>query len=314
MNGLPPRYRSRLAGVLVEAGRAYRCREDEAFRALLNEAAELAPERLDLRNCLASHHIQNGRPESALAIYEEICDLVPADVDALFRLAHWRRFLGDAGGAEATRSSLFAIRPDRAAVLSRIWEILDAWFAKPVRDDIPNFGASALRPAILALGYALSVDGSPLPELLFRLEKTREAALRHPAAMIIVSGGLPRAGRAEAVVMREWLEAAGIPSGRIAEEGYSRDVVENLIYSRVIAAMNRVDEILIVTSAIDVRRAGASMEIMAGACGDSWVIQVVASAAGCCADTGDDRLKAYRDALRASGMPMMNAYPELAER
>ncbi len=31
-------------------------------------------------------------------------------------------------------------------------------------------------------------------------------------------------------------------------------------------------------------------------------------------DDGGDRLKLYRDALRAYGMPMMHTYPELAER
>ena len=90
--------------------------------------------------------------------------------------------------------------------------------------------------------------------------------------------------------------------------------MENLVYSRAVAAMNGVDAMLIVTSAVDVRRAGASLEIMAGACGDAWTVRAVAATAAGFVDDGGDRLKAYRDALRAFGMPMMDAYPELAER
>lgn len=310
----PPRFRPRLSAVLAEAGRAYRGRADEAFRSLLDEAIALAPERLDLRRCLASHHIQTGRTGAALAVYEEILRLVPGDAEGLFRLAHWRRYSGDGEGAESLRLRLAGSRPEYAAGLSRIWNILDAWFAEPVRDTVPAFAESAVRPAILVLGYALSADGTPRPELLSRLEKAREAAFLHGGARIIVSGGLPRGGKTEAVLMREWLESAGVAPGRIAEEGYSRDVVENLVYSRAIAAMDGVDAILIVTSPVDARRAGASLEIVALACGDRWSVRVAAASTAGFADDGGDRLKAYRDALRAFGMPMMDAYPELAER
>lgn len=308
------RHQPRLGEVLAAAARAYRARNDDAFRECLSEASALAPERLDLRSCLASHHIQTERPDKALDIYEELARLVPDDAGNLFRLAHWRRHAGDDAGAASARERLCRVNPGRAAELDRVRSVLDAWFSRPVTDKVPPFSGSPRRPAVLALGYLLAPDGSPEPELVARLEKTLEAAVRHPGALVVLSGGMPRSGRVEASVMREWLEGRGVAGGRICEEGYSRDVVENLVYSRQILALNRVDAVLIVTSACDVRRAGASLEIMAGACGDGWSVQAVAASGGEFADDGRDRLKAYRDALRAFGMPMMDAYPELAER
>ncbi len=308
------RFRRGLAETLASASRAYRSRDDGAFRACLLKAVELAPERLDIRACLANHHIQTQRPDAALAVYEDIFRFFPTDAANLFRLAHWRRFGGDGAGAEAARRTLQAVRPSLADDLAFIWERLDAWFSAPVTDALPCFPESARRPAILVLGYALSMDGTMRPELRARLEKALLAAHNSPGAILVASGGVPRAGRAEAVLMREWLEERGVAPERIAEEGYSRDVVENLVYSRHMLGRDRRDAVLVVTSAPDVRRAGAGLEIMARVHGDAWTAQAVASSLDGFRDDGRDRLKAYRDALRAFGMPMMSAYPELAER
>ncbi|MDR1744221.1 MAG: YdcF family protein [Planctomycetota bacterium] len=308
------RHRPELAGTLAEASRAYRRQDDDAFRRLLLAAVELAPERLDIRACLANHYIQTERPDQAVAVYEDVFRFLPTDAGNLFRLAHWRRFGGDEPGAAAALRALRAIRPSLADDLAHIWNRLDAWFAAPVTDAAPPFPESARRPAILVLGYALSMDGEIAPELASRLEKALRAAINWPDAILVASGGVPRAGRVEAAAMREWLEGRGVAPERICEEGYSRDVVENLAYSRHILGGNGNDAVLVVTSAVDVRRAGAGLEIMAGVHGDIWTVRAAASSLDGFRDDGRDRLKAYRDALRAFGMPMMNAYPELAER
>lgn len=300
-----------LSRTLAEASRAYRRRDDDAFRRCLLAAVRLAPERLDIRNCLANHYIQTDRPDLAIEAYEAIHALVPTETENLFRLAHWLRFAGDSAKAEELRNALATLRPSMADDLDFIWRCLDRWFARPVTDVVPEFPGASGRPAILLLGYVLADDGAPQPELLARLEKTKEAADKNPAADIIVSGGVPRAGRVEADVMRERLEARGIAPGRIHGEGSSRDVIENLVYSRHILAINKYDAVLLVTSSPDVRRAGAGLEIMAAVHGDSYAVRAVASSPG---DDVQNRLKTYRDALRAFGIPMMAAYPELAER
>ncbi len=308
------RHRPGLAATLAEASRAYRNRDDETFRSRLLKAVELAPERLDIRACLANHYIQTGLPDQAIAVYGDVFRLVPTDADNLFRLAHWRRFCGDEHGADRAFRELRARRPSLANDLLFLWNRLDAWFAAPVSDAVPPFPESAMRPAVLVLGYALSEEGTMRPELLARLEKALEAANSNPDALIVASGGVPRAGRAEAVLMRRWLEERGVRAERIAEEGSSRDVVENLVYSRQMLGYAGCDAVLVVTSAADVRRAGAGLEIMARVHGDVRTVRAAAASIEGFRDDGGDRLKAYRDALRAFGMPMMSAYPELAER
>ncbi len=312
---LVPRYQPRLNDILADAARAYRNRDDAAFRRLLEDASALAPTRLDVRSCLAGHHIQTGNPDKAAAIYREIFALAPRDCDNLFRLAHWLRFAGD-GEAAATLDVLHTTRPDMSAWLQLIWSALDDWFSRPVGDALPDAFGRTGKGAVLILGYLLAEDGTARPPLVARLEKGLEAAERFPGSAVIVSGGVPRGGRVEAEVMRDWLLARGVDAGRIWEEGYSRDCVENLVYSRQIMAANGVEEVLIVTAAGNVRRVGASMRVLGWATGWEVAVAVVSSSGEMAGhvDDGGDRLKAYREVLRAYGMPMMAAYPYLAER
>lgn len=191
------------------------------------------------------------------------------------------------------------------------------WTASAVDSELSPFDDSPGRLAIVALGYALNDDGSMAPQLIDRLEKTLEAANAFPEAIIVVSGGVPRAGKVEAVEMRRWLTERGVAAERIHEEGYARDVVENLVYSRYILDLAGADATLLVTSAIDVRRAGAGMDILDWLHGSPRPVSAIAT--GRKSDAGfvdgrDDRLKLYRDALRAYGLPMMRCYPELVER
>ncbi|MCD8140938.1 MAG: YdcF family protein [Planctomycetaceae bacterium] len=168
------------------------------------------------------------------------------------------------------------------------------------------------KPAILVLGHKLADDGSIRPALQERLEKALDAATRYPEAFLIVTGGQPRAGRVEAQAMREWLAERGVAEARIHEEGYARDTVENLIFSRYILDMHAADAAVVVTSGHNVRRAGACLEVLSVDYGSDRPVFAVSS--GQYEDDGRDRLKVYRDVLRAYGIPMMAAYPHLAER
>ncbi|MCD8349368.1 MAG: YdcF family protein [Planctomycetaceae bacterium] len=306
------RYSPDLAPLLEQAQAAYRRRDDDEFAALLEKAIAVAPSRIDLHLCLANKHIQTDRPELAVAIYDGLFDTLRDDVDVLLLLAHWRRYLGDAGEADAVRWRLAGIRPDRAVDLARIWEAVDLWLGKPVSDKLPTLPKGTKKPAILVLGHKLADDGSILPALAERLEKALEAANRYPGAFMIVTGGLPRGGRVEAQAMREWLVERGIAEDRIHEEGYARDTVENLIFSRYILDMQAADAAVVVTSGYNVRRAGACLEVLSVDYGSDRPVFAVSS--GKYEDDGKDRLKVYRDVLRAYGIPMMAAYPHLAER
>lgn len=312
----PVRYRPRLDEALVRAAECYRRRDDAGVEEWLGEAIRLAPWRTDLRFCLAGRHIQHGVPEAAVEVYEEVLGRVPGDAEALFFSAHWRRFLGDAAAA-ARLDELERRSPGKARALRALWRLIDKWEAVSPSDAVPELPAGSSRPALLVLGYLLNDDGTPHPALVGRLEKALAVSARYPDAALVVSGGVPRAGRVEAVVMREWLEARGVPSGRIFEEGYSRDVVENLIFSRQIVAALGADGVVAVTAAINVRRTGVGLDILSESNGLGWAVKVAAAGGETFSeyrDDGRDRLKTYRDALRCFGIPMMSAYPHLAER
>lgn len=310
------RYDPRLKPLLEEAALAYRRHDDAAFRTLLGEATERAPHRLDLWFNLANHHIQTGSPETALDIFHELSGVVPEDADGLLHLAHWLLFAGRTEEAFETLSRLRTIRPEKAADLERIWRILGEWLSRPVGDELPDFASLESPVALVALGYRLEPDGSMHRILIERLEKTLEAAARCPAAVVIVTGGVPRAGRVEATEMRRWLLEKGVDPDRVWEEGYARDVVENLLYSRQILSVGGMRSAVCLTSAIDVRRAGAGMEIAAWSGGDALTVAATAASGSSCADfqdDGRDRLKLFRDALRAYGIPMQRTFPELTE-
>lgn len=310
-------YDPRLKAMLAEAAKKYRLRDDDAFRRLMEQAVELAPQRLDLWFGLANHHIQTGSPDLALGIYRELANTVPYDADTLFHLSHWLRHAGEALEAEDYLRGLEAVRPDAAADLVRIWREIDASTDTPITDALPRADEMGQRIAIVTLGYVLNQDGTMHGILEDRLHKTLEAAETYPDSVIIVSGGVPRNTEIEAVVMRRWLEEKGVDGRRIFEEGYARDVVENLIYSRHILDIIGADTALLVTSACDVRRAGSGMRIQIWRNGSRWKADVVAAGGESLAsfrDDGSDRLKLYRDALRAYGTPMMRTFPELAER
>lgn len=307
------RYSPELRPRLVRAAEAYRNRDDDAFREALSQAIDLAPDRLDLRLDLANHHIQCGEFKEALDIWRSLLDLSRRDVEAMTYMAHWTRFLGSPERAEYIRLRLVAARPERATELAHIWETIDAWEKRRIATYESAVGAPSDDPIILVLGYKLDPDGSIHPQLLDRLETALELHSRLPASRVLVSGGVPRNGVVEAVVMRKWFESRGVDSSVIWEEGYSRDVVENMLYSRQILDQQNATCVVVVTAAHNVRRAGAALEIVGWMHGAAWTVECVSSSQSHAKylDTGADREKLYRDSLRAYGMPMMGTYPEL---
>lgn len=313
----PIRYESSLTETIIRASECYRRRDDDGTAQWLSEAVRLAPWRTDLRFCLAGRHIQHGVPELAIPVYEETLRIVPGDVDALFFSAHWRRHAGDLARANERLAELRLKNPGKAEILDQIWSVIDQWKTVPVTDALPDLSGFAGRLGVVILGLLLNDDGTPRPGLIRRLEKGLAVLESRPDAVVVVSGGMPRSGRVEAVVMREWLEARGIAPERIHEEGYSRDVIENLLFSREILAGLGVDGVIGVSCAINARRTGSGLEILSKQYAHGWKVWFAAASGDTFAnfkDDGSDDIKLYRDILRVYGIPMMNSYPYLAER
>ncbi|MDR1535405.1 MAG: YdcF family protein [Planctomycetota bacterium] len=310
------RYAPGLRRTLSAAGRAYRRRADDLVRRRLERALELAPQRLDIRLALANHHILIGGPERGLEMLRELSRLAPGDADILFLLSYWAGFAGLAGEAKSAAEELAGRRPEKAADLAGILAILGAWEGKSGMGEAPGPSPDGVSAALVVFGYRLEADGSPHPRLIARLEKTLEAAGRFPESPIVVSGGMPRAGQVEAAVMRRWLTGRGIGEERILEEGYARDLVENILYSRQLLAPLGVGEVICLVSADSARRAGAGLEIAGWNAGTPWrrvAVMVPGETSAGAADSVGGRLKLFRDALRVYGLPLMRIYPELVE-
>ena len=306
-----------LSEVLARAGAAYRRRDDAEFLACMGDAVRRAPQRIDLLVCLANEQIQLGHAAVAMDIFEDLAVRLPNDPENLFRLAHWRKFAGNEGGAWEAYGRLAELRPERASDLMRIWSIIDGWLVRRVSDAVPDAPSGRGKTAVVTLGLKLAPDGSPRQGLIDRLEKSFEVFRAYPDAILIPTGGVPQSGRVETTVMRRWLEERGVPPERIFDEGYARDVVENLLFAREIMDLEGIGSVIAVTAAENVRRAGAGLDIIAWTCGSAWKADAVAASGGTFAsfhDDGRDRLKLFRDALRSYGMPTMTAYPYLAER
>ncbi len=305
--------------LLQETEKAYRRWDNAEVERLLLEAHHLAPWRLDIMYNMAGRYIQSGEIEKALAWYKRILAAAPRDVDALTMCAHWSKHLGLAENSATALAALAAARPERAQDLRRIWLAIDADAAGEVRYRLAPEKAmrqAGDKAAIVILGYKLNPDASIHRIMLDRLTKGLEAAELWPESRIVVCGGVPRDARVEAAVMKQWLRDKGVAADRIHEEGYSRDVVENLLYARHILEMLRVKRALIVTSAIDCRRAGIIAGIVAWANGSSTAATAVAARqgdSGVDCDAGPGEIKIYRDSLRAYGMLMMRSFPELVE-
>ena len=101
--------------------------------------------------------------------------------------------------------------------------------------------------AALVLGYALTVDGKPLPNLVARVERAAELYRAGLVPRLVVSGGAARNRVTEAGAMRELLMARGVPTEAIAIDLRARSTEENFACSVPILAELGARRVLVVT-------------------------------------------------------------------
>ena len=108
--------------------------------------------------------------------------------------------------------------------------------------------------AIIVLGAQVYPDGNPSPQLELRLEAALQTYQERPRLIIVCGAQGDNEPRQEAVVMRDWLVAHGVPSGDIQAETVSRNTRENL--ENAIALLpSGVDTVTVVTSDYHLPRA-----------------------------------------------------------
>lgn len=113
--------------------------------------------------------------------------------------------------------------------------------------------------AIVVLGAGLR--GEQVSDLLRRrLDAALDLWQQNPEAVIVVTGGQgPQELVPEAVAMKRWLLARGVPEDKIIEENRSESTEENLLFARQLlqqAGISADEPIAVVTNAFHCYRAG----------------------------------------------------------
>ncbi|WP_280462127.1 YdcF family protein [Nocardia carnea] len=112
--------------------------------------------------------------------------------------------------------------------------------------------------AIVILGYGLLPDGTMRPELMDRLRAGYIQALLAPQSPVIVTGGNPRNGVAEAAAMAGWLIRHGLPAYRVHQEPAATTTVQNAQRSAQLIHALGAHDAVVVTSENHIGRAADS--------------------------------------------------------
>lgn len=235
----------------------------------IEQAAVVAQENPGTLYSSASAALRTRDVARAVQAYRGIVDSSPKDGVALMYLAGWSNFLKDEGignddDVDRYTNRLEEVDPARGADLGRMIAAISAQRGAQITEDVPE--ADDLRGAgttIVALGAGLRPDGTMPDVLVGRLMKTLQVARADEDASIIVTGGKPQNGLAEADAMADWLAAQGVDPARIHKEDRSTSTVQNALNSAEILRSLRPEQLVVVTSANHVRRASALFELVA---------------------------------------------------
>ena len=129
------------------------------------------------------------------------------------------------------------------------------WFSR-LRRACANPRSVPDDAVLVVLGCGVS-HGHPRPTLQLRLDTAAEAALSHPDAHLVLTGGpAPDGTGTEADIMANYLRERGIDENRMLLERHARNTRENMVYAReLIASRGLVGPCLVVTSDFHVYRA-----------------------------------------------------------
>lgn len=112
----------------------------------------------------------------------------------------------------------------------------------------------------LVLGTTVELDGRPSTRLQARLDKTLELYRAGYFPKVITSGGLGKEGYDEALVMRDYLVAHGIPSDRVIVDNQGNTTFLSARNMQRIAREQQWHSVFVVTQYFHVPRARLALE------------------------------------------------------
>ena len=119
-------------------------------------------------------------------------------------------------------------RNEKTGVMRWLWRALAAGVAVVLiaAGAVIATGLLADAPAAdvaVVLGNTVAADGKPSPRLAARLDRACDCVAAERCKIVFVSGGVDPDGHDEAVVMRDYLLARGVPAARIVVDSLGND-------------------------------------------------------------------------------------------
>lgn len=122
------------------------------------------------------------------------------------------------------------------------------------RDDIGKADVA------LVLGSKVEMDGTPSPRLRARLDRTLELYRAGWFPSVIASGGTGKEGFDEAVVMKDYLVAHGIPSDRVIVDNGGTTTFMSAKNTWEIARQKKFGSVFVITQYFHVPRARLALQ------------------------------------------------------
>lgn len=202
----------------------------------------------------AQHHFAAGDDAAGRAELRTLLDRTPRDVEALELQALWSHYAGDLPASIDALGRLRGIDPARAAQADRLIAAVDA-AATTLPNPLPTLAGP--NTGIVVLGYGLLPGGVLRPELVNRLTAAWLQAIAAPLSPIVLTGGNPVDGVAEADAMGAWLIGHGVPASRVRIENRASSTVQNALLGTQILRSVGATNAIVVTSPNHIRRAVA---------------------------------------------------------
>ena len=112
----------------------------------------------------------------------------------------------------------------------------------------------------LVLGSKVEVDGNPSTRLRARLERTLELYQAGRFPLVIVSGGTGKEGFDEALVMRNFLVAGGIPLDRVVMDSQGNTTFLSAENTAEILRQRKLQSVLLVSQYFHLPRARLALQ------------------------------------------------------
>ncbi len=221
--------------------------------------AVAGPDPDDLYNS-AQRHFAAGDDAAGRADLRALIGAAPDDAEAIALQALWSHYAGDRPAVDDAMRRLAGLDPARAHGTRRVMDAIGAAVG-----TLPNPLPALIGPqtAIVVLGYGLLPDGALRPELVHRLNAAWVQAVAAPFSRVVLTGGNPQNGVAEADAMAGFLIGRGIPASRIIVENRAGSTVQNALFSTDLLRDAGLTSAVVVTSPNHIRRAVADF-IVAG--------------------------------------------------